>query len=108
MRRDCSHWLPSIPGAERGEFRILAWIVAGDREFVLVEEGEAASEDSRLVELIVCAYAGPSKEPLSKDFGLSLPVGPLPSAGRFAGGKLRAARKQLFSSSSSETLCSSA
>lgn len=36
-------------------------------------------------------------------FGLSLPVGPLPSAGRFAGGRLSAARSVLFSSSSSAT-----
>ena len=41
-------------------------------------------------------------------FGLSLPVGPLPSGGRLAGGRLSAARSVLFSSSSSATLFSRA
>lgn len=41
-------------------------------------------------------------------FGLSLPVGPFPRAGLFAGGKLRAARSALFSSSNSATRLSSA
>ena len=40
--------------------------------------------------------------------GLSLPVGPLPSGGRLAGGRLSAARRVLFSSSSSATLFSRA
>ena len=40
--------------------------------------------------------------------GLSLPVGPLPSGGRLAGGRLSAARRVLFSSSSSATLFSKA
>ena len=40
--------------------------------------------------------------------GLSLPVGPLPRGGRLAGGRLRAARSALFSSSSSVTLFSRA
>ena len=40
--------------------------------------------------------------------GLSLPVGPLPSGARLAGGRLRAARRALFSSSSSATLDSRA
>ena len=41
-------------------------------------------------------------------FGLSLPVGPLPRAGLFAGGRPRALRRVLFSSSSSATLSSRA
>lgn len=41
-------------------------------------------------------------------FGLSFPVGPLPSRGRFAGGRLSAARRLLFSSSSSATRSSKA
>ena len=41
-------------------------------------------------------------------FGLSLPVGPLPRGRRLAGGRLRAARRALFSSSSSATLDSRA
>lgn len=40
--------------------------------------------------------------------GLSLPVGPLPRGGRLARGRLSAARRVLFSSSSSETRCSRA
>ena len=40
--------------------------------------------------------------------GLSLPVGPLPRGGRLAGGRLSAARRALFSSSSSATLFSRA
>lgn len=43
-----------------------------------------------------------------EDLGLSLPVGPLPRGGRLAGGRLSAARKELFSSSSSATRCSKA
>lgn len=42
------------------------------------------------------------------DLGLSLPVGPLPSGARLAGGRLSAARRVLFSSSSSATLFSRA
>jgi len=49
MRRDCSQGLPSIPGTLRGDVRMVAFIVEGDREFVLVEEGEATSDESRLV-----------------------------------------------------------
>ena len=72
----------------------------GDRELVRVDEGESGDEESRL-ECRLCEWP-------SKDFGLSFPVGPLPRAGLFAGGKLRACRRQVFSSSSSETLCSKA
>jgi hypothetical protein len=72
----------------------------GDNEPVRVEVGESGEEESRLERR--------DWEWPSKDFGLSFPVGPLPRAGRFAGGKLRACRKQVFSSSSSETLCSRA
>jgi len=41
-------------------------------------------------------------------FGLALPVGPLPNAGRVEGGRLSAWRNCSFSSSSSATLCSKA
>jgi hypothetical protein len=76
----------------------------------LTTEGEADSErsgegdsptgeDSRLLEEVDWVAIGV----LSRDLGLSLPVGPFPSDGRLAAGKLSAALKQLFSSSSSDT-----
>lgn len=75
----------------------------GDRECVLVDGGESKSafEDSRLL-----ADDGYERDPPSRVLGLSLPVGPFPSDGRLAGGKLRATRRALFSSSNSMTLCS--
>jgi len=63
-------------------------------------EGDAPTgEDSRLFEDVECAAMGVD----SRDFGLSFPVGPFPRDGRLAAGKLSAALKQLFSSSSSDT-----
>lgn len=63
-------------------------------------EGDSATgEDSRLLEEDDWAATGV----VSRDLDLSLPVGPLPSDGRLAAGRLSAALKQLFSSSSSDT-----
>lgn len=82
----------------------------GEREWVRVEveEGESVRPSgSAEVEAMgsVDTTGGRREEP---DFGLSLPVGPLPRGGLFAGGRLRAALRVLFSSSSSATLSSSA
>ena len=86
--------------------------VLGESECVLVEadDGESvrckelwggpetAAIDSRVGSCVRGAYG----------FGLSLPVGPLPSAGLLAGGRWRAALRVSFSSSSSATRCSRA
>jgi hypothetical protein len=76
-------------------------MVDGDREPFLVEDGDAGSDEwpgeSRAALLLLVA-----------SLGLSLPVGPFPRGGRLAGGRLRATRRQPFSSSSSATLCSNA
>jgi hypothetical protein len=83
----------------RGAFRSEAFMLDGDKEFARVD-GESMDE-SRL-------HCGWERAPRSKFFGLSLPVGPFPRGGRLAGGKFSSCRKQAFSSSSSETLCSKA
>jgi hypothetical protein len=73
----------------------------GDVDSDLLGDGDSPiGEESRL--LVDCDVG------LSRDFGLSFPVGPLPSVGRLAGGKFSAARRQLFSSSSSDTRSSRA
>lgn len=85
----------------------------GERESVLaeLEEGEslpgAGTPDGTLPDL---ATISSREEALlvGYGFGLSLPVGPLPSAGLLAGGRCKAARRTLFSSSSSATRCSRA
>lgn len=94
----------STPCVERGEGRMEV-TSEGDREFVLVEAGESKSarDDSRLL-----ADEGYERELPSTTLGRSLPVGPFPSVGRLAGGRLSAARSVEFSSSSSVTLCSKA
>lgn len=75
----------------------------GDVDSDLLGDGDSPiGEESRLLD-VDCETEG-----LSRDFGLSFPVGPLPSVGRLAGGKLSAARRQLFSSSSSDTRISRA
>lgn len=86
--------------------------VLGERECVLVEAEDG--ESVRGKELGGPPEAAPMESRLGKGargaygFGLSLPVGPLPSAGRLAGGRWRAARRVSFSSSSSATRCSKA
>lgn len=96
--------LVSTAFAERDEGRMEV-TSDGDREFVLVEAGESrsASDDSRLL-----ADEGYEREVPSRTLGRSLPVGPFPSDGRLAGGRLSAARSVVFSSSNSVTRCSNA
>jgi hypothetical protein len=79
----------------------LANAEAGDREFALVDGGESAEDVSRL-------DWWRDWEGSSEGFGLSFPVGPFPRGGRLAGGRFSACRRQVFSSSSSDTLCSRA
>lgn len=75
----------------------------GDVDSDLLGDGDSPiGEESRLLDVDCDTGA------LSRVFGLSFPVGPLPSAGRLAGGKFSAARRQLFSSSSSHTRISRA
>jgi len=100
--------------------------VVGDRECVRVDADDGEScrltgmEGSELVG-DTCGrnwIGGSVEEPgweavfdccgCDRDLGLSLPVGPLPSGMRFAGGRFSAARRVLFSSSSSVTLVSNA
>lgn len=83
-----------------GGVRMLPLTMDGEADSERSGEGEPPTgEDSRLFEEVDCAAMGV----VSRDFGLSLPVGPFPSDGRLAAGKLSAALKQLFSSSSSDT-----
>ncbi len=105
--QDVSSW-----GIEWDEVFRVEPSVLGESEWVLVEaeDGESvrgielwggpetAAIDSRVGSCVRGAYA----------LGLSLPVGPLPSAGLLAGGRCRAARRVSFSSSSSATRCSKA
>ena len=79
MRSDCSQLPLSITCTVRGAVLIEPGMSEGDREFARVEDGESTEDESRLV----CC----GREPPSKFFGLSLPVGPFPRGGRFAGGK---------------------
>lgn len=62
-------------------------MAVGDKELVRVESGDSADDDPRL------DWMWWDVEPPSKDFGLSLPVGPFPNGGLFAGGRLSACRK---------------
>lgn len=77
-------------------------IPGGDTELSR-DVGESAADDSRLEWKLNDWVLLPSYT-----FGLSLPVGPFPRGGRLDGGRLRAWRRQEFSSSSSDTLCSKA
>jgi hypothetical protein len=85
----------------------VAVMVEGDRDCALVDVGESAEDPPRLT-----ASSPPDCDerdwPPPGCFGLSLPVGPLPSGARLAGGKFKAARRLPFSSSSSATRCSRA
>lgn len=74
-------------------------------EPVLLREGgdPAREEESRLEE-----KGEPAESVASAPAGLSLPVGPLPSGGRLAGGRWSVWRRYAFSSSNSVTLCSRA
>jgi len=83
-----------------GGVRRLPLTTDGESDSERPGEGDAPTgEDSRLFEDIDWATMGVD----SRDFGLSLPVGPFPRDGRLAAGKLSAALKQLFSSSNSDT-----
>lgn len=93
-----SQWLSIIGGVRR-----LAPMRGGEVDWERRGDGESAiGDESPLLD------AGCVKGWLSSDLGLSLPVGPLPRGARLAGGRLRAARRQLFSSSSSLTRISRA
>jgi hypothetical protein len=81
--------------------------VEGDRDCALVDVGESAEDPPRLTESSATPCEGRDEGPVGV-FGLSLPVGPLPSAGLLAGGRFKAARRLPFSSSSSATRCSRA
>ena len=84
-------------------------MVEGEMESVLVGDGDSAEEPPRLVGAGGTEVPDALREPeVEYGLGLSLPVGPLPRTGRLAGGRLRAARRVLFSSSNSETRCSRA
>ena len=63
-------------------------IATAEGEPVLVDEGDAGSEESCVGESSVCRL-----EELVEGIGLSLPVGPFPRGGRLEGGRFSAARK---------------
>ena len=80
-------------------------MVDGERDCARVEVGESAEEPSLLAaSRAVAGRAGV----VGGGFGLSFPVGPLPRGSLLAGGRFKAARRLLFSSSNSATRCSSA
>lgn len=85
---------------ECGDGRMDPVTVEGENDPVLVDDSGLEP-----VWLVVGVKGSPRS---SKSRGLSLPVGPFPSGGLCAGGRLSAARRQLFSSSNSETLSSNA
>jgi hypothetical protein len=82
-------------------------MVEGESDCALVDVGESAEEPARLADsrAEACDGRGGGAE---DGLGLSLPVGPLPSGGLFAGGRFKAARRFPFSSSNSATRCSRA
>lgn len=96
-----------LPDPEDGEWPRLPEAIAVDICVRVAEDKEdmdatdapgvsgECKEDMDEPEVVVC-------------LGLSFPVGPLPRGSLFAGGRLRAARRVLFSSSSSATRCSKA
>lgn len=85
---------------------MVAVMVEGERDCALVDVGESAEDPARLTASSEDwdGRGGGAEDGL----GLSLPVGPLPRAGLFAGGRFKAARRLPFSSSSSATRCSRA
>jgi hypothetical protein len=82
-------------------------MVEGERDCALVDVGESAEEPPRLTESRAPAWDG-REAGADVALGLSLPVGPLPRGGLFAGGRFKAARRLAFSSSNSATRCSRA
>ena len=87
--------------------RMVAVIVEGERDCALVDVGESAEDPPRLTASRAEAWdvrEGGAPPP----FGLSFPVGPLPSGALLAGGRFKAARRLPFSSSNSATRCSRA
>jgi hypothetical protein len=82
-------------------------MVEGESDCALVDVGESAEDPARLTESSPEDWDGRGGG-ADDVLGLSLPVGPLPRAGLFAGGRFKAARRFAFSSSSSETRCSRA
>lgn len=82
-------------------------MVEGDRDCALVDVGESADDPARLAASSAAA-CDERDECTAWDFGLSLPVGPLPSGSLLAGGRFKAARRLPFSSSNSATRCSRA
>ena len=77
--------------------------LSGDPELLREGGDPAREEESRLDE-----KGEPAESVVSAPGGLSLPVGPLPSGGRLAGGRWSVWRRYAFSSSNSATLCSRA
>lgn len=82
-------------------------MVDGERDGALVDVGESAEEPALLTVSREAPWDG-REEGAAGVFGLSLPVGPFPRGGLFAGGRFKAARRLAFSSSNSETRCSRA
>ena len=87
---------------------MVAVMVEGDRDCALVDVGESADDPARLAASRAAACDERDGCAPAWDFGLSLPVGPLPSGSLLAGGRFKAARRLPFSSSSSASRCSRA
>ena len=86
---------------------MVAVIVEGERDCALVDVGESAEDPAQLTASSAAA-CDEREGGAAPDFGLSFPVGPLPSGALLAGGRFKAARRLPFSSSSSATRCSRA
>lgn len=104
IRSDCcSQLLFWMTGTARGSEDEFCTEAGETEPFLVEDDGESADEDSRLDIIFPPEVPVTGVDDDSPPLGLSLPVGPLPNGARFAGGKLRAARRWLFSSSSSDT-----
>ena len=80
-------------------------MVDGERDCARVDVGESAEDPALLTTSRVVAGRDGGA---GGAFGLSFPVGPLPRGSLLAGGRFKAARRLLFSSSNSATRCSRA
>jgi hypothetical protein len=83
---------------------MVAAIVDGERDCARVGVGESADDPLLPPSMSVARRRGRA----GGRFGLSFPVGLLLGSGLLAGGKFKAARRLLFSSSDSATRCSRA
>lgn len=78
-------------GAESSEIRVIG---RGGESSAGCKTGELLPQrepgESRESEPLLCTEGGTDEDSECRSFGLSLPVGPRPREGRFAGGRLRA------------------